>query len=257
MSDYSLGAGGRAVPQPDFARFQSLYPADLKMYFKDWSSHDLALALDAAKPGVPFIIGTHRIDQIIKIPSVVAATTIGITYPRTMFPLVIKNWCKKNVNDSTEMHQIYFKDKRALFNKLQTNNLIGPYILKQQITANNCNIPKYVDHRFDIALELEDILNHNLSAIDSMLDQDAYQVFDEWYSSQDCLYKQHISSNQHYVACLGSNQKVSSHSDLPIRLSDYDQILVANYCKVHSLPAPKVVLTTELVKFFESISCNK
>jgi hypothetical protein len=98
IENFDIDHQGRVIPVVSNFFKENFDYTPKKFYLKTWT-HDDVLVLskfinDSNIQG--FVIPTHRIDQVDFLQSqFLNCRTVGITYPVNMFPLILKNWCKK------------------------------------------------------------------------------------------------------------------------------------------------------------------
>lgn len=220
---------GRAIINPD-RRLVELFTNYAKgWYNRTWSDDDIVeLKKLTVNSGRPWIIGTHKLEQVQYLKKSLDITTIGITYDKGLYPAVIKNWCKKSSLDSVENQTIYKDSKLA--QKFKEKGLYAEFMLKE-ILNHIDNIPKEVDNVFDINIRLGDMYNSNLSAISNWLTEPGLLLFAKWLNLQDLLYRVSYKHTQSYVNTIGYNQQATIVLDDPIKLSSLDQILISHYYK--------------------------
>jgi hypothetical protein len=220
---------GRAMLPPDKCLVE-LFPKNTGgWYNRTWSEGDItALKKLMVNSSRPWIIGTHKLEQVKFLKESLDITTIGITYNKGLYPAVIKNWCKKSSIDSVENREIYKDSKIA--QTFKEKGLYAEFMLKETLTHFN-NIPKEVDNDFDINIKLGDMYNNNLFAISNWLTESGLLLFAKWVSLQDPLYKVSYTHPPSYMDIVGYNQQATTVCNDPIKLSSLDQILMLHYYK--------------------------
>ena len=220
---------GRAILPPD-KRLVDLFPKNNGgWYNRIWSGDDITklkkLIVDSDRP---WIIGTHKSEQVKFLKESLDITTIGITYDKGLYPAVIKNWSKKSSIDSIENQEIYKDSKTA--QKFKEKGLYAEFMLKE-ILNHIDNIPKEVDNVFDINIRLGDMYSNNLFAISNWLTKSGLLLFAKWGNLQDLLYKVSYKHPQSYTDIVGYNQQATTVCNDPIKLSSLDKVLISHYCK--------------------------
>ena len=220
---------GRAMLNPD-TRLVELFPKNNKgWYNRTWGDSDITelkkLIVNSSRP---WIIGTHKLEQVKFLKESLNITTIGITYDKGLYPAVIKNWCKKSSLDSVENQTIYKDSKLA--QKFKEKGLYAEFMLKE-ILNHIDNIPKEVNNVFDINIRLGDMYNSNLFAINSWLTELGLSLFAKWVNLQDPLYRVSYKHPQSYIDIVGYNQQATTVCNDPIKLSSLDRILMSYYYK--------------------------
>jgi hypothetical protein len=225
--------------------FQKLFPCDGYWYQRDWNNTDIKQLEKIDN----IIIGTHRLDQVEFIKSSGLVTTIGITYDESLFPAVLKNWCKKIATQDPEIEQVYQKINPKLVDLFKNKNRFGEFILSEQLKYGISDyIPRKIDPIFDINLRLGDIYNQNLSAISRWLTNDSYSIFSKWYQAQDNLYKFKFDVTEQYIEIFGYNFQATTLNTQDLPLSSYDEVLLRHYCKNKNLEKVKATTNIKAVK---------
>jgi hypothetical protein len=212
-----------------------------------------------------FIIGTHDYRQIEFLKQHLGSDviTIGVNYREPMFPFVLKNYSKKILPVSVAP-KILAKTNKPLVDDLLAQNSFGLYYLKLMLEQNQfglyyldstlgpaCIIPKESINKFDITIDLEDLLIGKLTAIDNFLDKSSLNIFSSWISEQDPLYKFKLPVNTTYINCVGYNPNaiVTSTTDIPF--SDYDKLLIKHYFLKHKITHEIPDTNQQLFELFE------
>jgi len=180
-----------------------------------------------------FVIPTHRLDQLEFLQSQFSnSITMGITYPKNMFPLVLKNWCKKSVPTDLAMQEIY---NNPLHKYLKNKNSFGEFVLSEQLKFGTKFRP-YVDNNFDVAISLEDLYNNNLLALESLfLDSEHIEQYhNSWIQSQNYLHRYQYNLPSILHQALGYNSKSTRPGNLNCNLDMFDNILITHYCNTHT-----------------------
>lgn len=223
-------------------------------YFRDWSVDDCTLLseLVATLDCKSFVIPTHRLDLVDFLQSQFPnSITIGITYPKNMFPLILKNWCKKSTPTDNKMQEIY---NSPLHTYLKTKNSFGEFVLAEQLKYGS-NLRLFVDKNFDISISLEDLYNNNLSVIESLF-QDCNHVkqhYDRWIQHQNHMHRYCYNLPWILQQALGHNSKSTCSGNLDCNLDAFDNILINHYCKTHTTLTyiPKFKTLQQATKFFK------
>jgi hypothetical protein len=181
-----------------------------------------------------FVIPTHRLDQIEFLQSQFSnSITMGITYPKNMFPLVLKNWCKKTIPTDTAIQKFY---NQPMHRYLQDKNMFGELILSEQLKFGN-EFEPCVDKKFDISICLEDLYNNNLSVLESFF-QDPGHVeshYNSWIHYQNYIHRYQYNLPSILHQALGYNSKSNRPGNTDCNLDTFDNILITHYCKTHTL----------------------
>jgi hypothetical protein len=220
---------GRAILNPD-RRLVKLFPKNTGgWYNRTWSDGDvIELKKLIVNSSRPWIIGTHKLEQVNFLKESLDITTIGITYDKGLYPAVIKNWCKKSAIDSVENQEIYKDSKIA--QKFKEKGLYAEFMLKEILNHIN-NIPKEVNNVFDINIVLGDMYNGDLFSISNWVTEAGISLFAKWVNLQDPLYRFSYKCPQSYINTVGYNQRATIICSAPIKLSNLDQILMSHYYK--------------------------
>jgi hypothetical protein len=255
--EYVLDHNGRANPVVD-DYIKKLFPSKENSWFnRIWEEKDLENLKKISKEKT-FIIGTHQQAQLDFLKNNLGneITTMGITYSKSLFPLIIKNFSKKVAPyDKNTIELMSGKKNIKLVNFMIEHKIFDAYFLDQQFKFFDFTIPipEFNDREYDINIELEDIYNNNLSNLKSMLDDSSFNMFDSWYQRQDNLYKFKYSSNQRYVDCIGYNHKATISMDEEIKFSPLDIILIKHYFLKNKINHQIPKSNGELVKIFENL----
>jgi hypothetical protein len=178
-----------------------------------------------------FIIPTHSLEQVNYLKSqFINCKTMGITYPKNMFPLVLKNWCKKFAPNSDSLNKIYSNP----FNQyLKNKGVFGEFILSEKLQYQH-NLPEDIPCKFDINFSLENLYNSDLSMFDSVINnkQLIKTTFELWLQKQNQLYC-YSFDNLHSILkeSLGYNSLAKVPVPLDLKLDLFDNILLKEYCR--------------------------
>jgi hypothetical protein len=220
--------------KPQFKKIFDHEPG--KWYSREWSINDCDVLLDSIKKQTAdtFIIPTHRIDQVWFLKEqFFNSISVGITYPENMFPIVLKNWCKKIAQNDIDIDKIY---DQPIHQYLKKHNIFGEFVLKETLRFGS-NLRLLVDDRFDIELSLEDLYIANPTMFESLVD-DLHLVtlkMQQWLSLQSPIPQFNCPVNLILKNSLGHNSKATKISDLDLRLDLYDNILIKEFCLSHKI----------------------
>jgi len=238
---------GRAMLNPDRRLVELFSNNDRGWYNRSWHDSDIIeLKKLIVNSDRPWVIGTHRLEQVKFLKESLDITTIGITYDQGLYPAVIKNWCKKSSLDSVEIQAVY-KDSE-LAQKFKEKGLYAEFMLKEILNHSN-NIPKEINHVFDINIELGNMYNDNLFAIENWLTESGLLLFAKWVALQDPLYQFSYKHSQSYIDTIGYNRQATTVCNDPIKLSSLDQILMLHYYK--TIPS-NINTNTDFVNFLNA-----
>jgi hypothetical protein len=252
----TIDYNGRSVRTLD-STLEKLFPSvGAGWHNLDWTKQDLGKLEDLVQSSQrPWIIGTHKFEQLkfLKDTLKTPVVTIGINYGPTMYPAVIKNWCKKAATESYENDQIYSKSHPVLMPKLKEQGLWPEFMLKE-ILNHIDNIPKSMNFDFDVAVQLEQLYNGNLDCLKAFVNKNSLSVFDAWINKQDDLYKFYFPASNTYKQILGYNSLAINKINSLIQLSSLDQILIQHFCKKHNLNKPSSIQThQDLLNFLQEV----
>jgi hypothetical protein len=247
-------AQGRVKPKLSQFFIENFEHESNQWYLRDWSIRDCAVLskfIDTLDCDA-FVIPTHRLDQLDFLQSQFSnSITLGITYPNNMFPLILKNWCKKVVPTDAAIHKIY---NGPVYKYLKTKNSFGEYVLIEQLKYGT-KIRSCVDNHFDITISLEDLYNRNLSVVESLFQDCNHveQLFDDWMQYQNHMhcYQYHLPTILYQA--LGYNSKSTCPGNTDCNLDTFDNILITHYCKTHTTLThiPKFKTLQQATKFFK------
>ena len=204
-------------------------------YWRTWSVDDCEILLEFIDTldCKFFVVPTHRTDQIkflqLQFPN---SITMGITYPKNMFPLVLKNWCKKVAPTSVAIQEIY---NQPLHNYLKTKNSFGEFVLSEQLKFGT-DIRSCVEEVFDISISLEDLYNNDLSILESLFQDYRHieQQYSDWIQNQNHLHCYQYDVPTILQTALGHNSKSTRKGNLNYKLDMFDNILITHYCKTYT-----------------------
>lgn len=223
--------------QPKMSKFfvENFNHVPKQWYQRTWSVEDCRILCDfiSSVNCNSFVIPTHRADQIEFLQSQFSnSTTMGITYPKNMFPLVLKNWCKKVAPTDIAMQEIY---SQPLHKYLNTKNKFGEFVLSEQL-KHGTNIRSCVGETFDVSISLEDLYNNNLSTVESLFQNREHvaQQYTNWFQHQNYLYSYQYDLPSILYQALGYNSKSTRPGNLDYNLDIFDNILITQYCNNHT-----------------------
>ena len=255
--EYVLDPSGRAKPIVD-DYIQKLFPFKEDSWFnRTWDEKDLDNLKKLSKEK-SFIIGTHQQSQLdfLKHNLGNEITTMGITYPKSLFPLIIKNFSKKVAPYDKSIIELMSGEKNIkLVNFMFEHKIFDAYFLDQQFKFFDFTIPipEFNDSSYDIDIKLENIYNNDLSELKSLLNEESFNIFNLWYQKQDNLYKFKYHINQQYIDCIGYNSKATISMDEEIKFSPLDSILIKHYFLKHKINHSIPKSNIELVEIFENL----
>jgi hypothetical protein len=204
-------------------------------YCRTWTVNDCKILLEFIDTldCNSFVIPTHRKDQIEFLQSQFPnSITMGITYPKNMFPLVLKNWCKKVAPTCAATQEIY---NQPLHNYLKTKNSFGEFVLSEQLKFGT-KLRSCVEEIFDISISLEDLYNNNLSTLESLFLNHSHieQKYTDWIQNQNQLHSYQYNLPVILQQALGHNSKSTRKGNLNSKLDMFDNILITHYCNTQT-----------------------
>jgi hypothetical protein len=233
----TLSDQGRFVPKIT-KFFAENFSSDPKQwYFRTWTAADCALLADFVSDlDCPwFVIPTHRLDQVEVLKAQFKhSSSMGITYPNNMFPLVIKNWCKKVAAFAPDLHEIY---NQPVHQYLRDKNKFGEFMLSEQLTRGT-RLKTSVKNTFDIEISLEDIYSAKLSALKSLFKDSEHvdHLFNHWIQHQSIMHSYCYDIPETLRNSLGHNSRAKQQGDLSLCLDTFDNILIRHYFNTKNIP---------------------
>ena len=251
LNRFQIDSTGRAVPGTVLPFFRENFICTDNLWYEiTWDQANLdKLSVYLSEHNIQqFVIPTHRYTQVEAIKKLIPhVVTAGVTYPKGMFPLVLKNWCKKVAAKDKVLQKIYNK---PLHQNLIKNNLFGEYILTEQLKFGS-NIPTSVDHDFDIDISLEELFNQNLTSVKSLFADSNHvdSLFNGWFKQQSALHKYHYSMPPELKKSLGFNSLAVNKGSLDIELDTFDNILINHHAGSNQNTTFKTL--TQAINFFK------
>jgi hypothetical protein len=236
ITQFTSNSLGREVPliNPQFKEmFNHLTN---QWYCREWTNNDCVVLLDAIKnhTAKTFVIPTHRIDQVWFLKEqFFNSTTVGITYPKNVFPIVLKNWCKKVAQHDVCLDKIY---DQPIHQHLKKNKVFGEFVLREQLRFGY-NIRPFVDDCFDMEISLEDLYIANATMLESLVDDLSVvsSKMQQWLSFQSLIPQGYCEVNPILKNSLGYNSKATTVNKLDPALDLYDNILIKEFCLSNTL----------------------
>jgi hypothetical protein len=228
VTNFNFTDSGRISPTLDLS-FKELFESNL-WYFKEWSHEDCCTLADIIKAEniTQFVIPTHRVDQISVLQKYFSnSVSVGITYPENMFPIVLKNWCKKVAQTDSYLGKIY---NQPVHQYLKNNNVFGEFVLKEQLRFGT-RLRTSVEDVFDVAISLEKLYLADLSDI-HLLISDQSTVYDNvhrWLSAQGEIQQYCFTVHTNLKDAIGYNSKAVIAGKSNIKLDSFDNILIKEY----------------------------
>jgi hypothetical protein len=233
----TLSDQGRFVPKIKKFFAENFSSNPIQWYFRTWTDADCVLLTDfVADLECPwFVIPTHRLDQVDVLKSQFKhSRSMGITYPNNMFPLVLKNWCKKVAAFDVAIQEIY---KKPVHQYLRDKNKFGEFVLSEQL-IHGTRLKSSVTNTFDIEISLEDIYNSELARLKSLFKDSDHvdHFFNDWVQHQSNMHSQCYDIPEALRNSLGYNSKSKQHGDLSLSLDTFDNILIKHYFNTKHIP---------------------
>lgn len=251
IKNFNINQQGRVVP--NLAEFfkSSFKHIDEMWYLRTWSEQDVDILLTNINKleKTTFVIPTHLLNQAFFLKSHLPNSIIvGITYPDNMFPLVLKNWCKKVSAYDKKIIEIY---NQPLHQYMRKNNRFGEFILSEQLKFGT-QIRSSVADQFDICISLEDLFAKNLKIVNSLFqDQTHVQgMFDSWIIKQNRIHQCKYNFPLILQQALGYNSKSQSAGDLTCPLDTFDNILIKHYLDTPTQTIPNFQNIQQALDFF-------
>lgn len=236
MQQFSEESTGRMVPKiDDFFKEQFDFQPDA-WYLREWSVTDcqkiqlLVTSLSCKY----FVIPTHSLKQVNYLKLQFSnCKTMGITYPKNMFPLVLKNWCKKVAPDCDQLNTFYAS---PMHRYLKNKGAFGEFMLLEQL-RHRSDLPIDTTYEFDISLRLEDLYNSKLSMFNGLINntQLINIKLQSWLQKQNQIYCYSLN-NLHPILkeSLGYNSLSDVSVPLHLELDLFDNIFIKEYCRGHT-----------------------
>jgi hypothetical protein len=223
VKNFIVTDNGRTLPKIDLFFKQAFEHPPEQWYNRSWSTADCELLYNYVNTlkCKNFIIPTHRFDQLpILQKSIPGSKTMGITYPKNMFPLVLKNWCKKVAPQDTQINKIY---NQPIHKLMKNKNTFGEFVLIEQL-RHGTNIQPAVNSMFDINLSLEDLFCR-----DGL----------KWLDTQNQLHQYQCDLQPTLKQALGYNSKATLPAAEDLLLDTFDNILIKEHCSEVKVPVFK------------------
>ena len=234
VTNFNFTKSGRISPTLDLA-FKESFGSNL-WYFKKWSDEDCCALADIIKAEniTQFVIPTHRFDQISVLKKYFSnSISVGITYPKNMFPIVLKNWCKKVAQTDPYLDKIY---NQPVHQYLKNNNVFGEFVLKEQLRFGT-RLRTSVEDVFDVAISLEKLYVADTSDI-NLLIKDQSTIHDNmhrWLAAQGEIQQYCFTVHPNLKDAIGYNSKAFRSAKSTIKLDSFDNILIKEYCSTKTL----------------------
>lgn len=254
VKEFELDATGRTIPVIDPVFLDSYTHVDDQWYLKSWSPEEIESLSNSLKylSTQYFIIPTHRLDQVELLKQHLSnCVTIGITYNDNLFPLVLKNWCKKVAPVDTALALVYNKPMHTLFKEKQ---VFGEFVLLEQL-KHGYSLKTRVQNTFDLAINLDDIYNNDLTQLQSIIvvTTDIVDYYRAWLSKQNILHQFWYHAHVGIQTALGYNSKSKNLLTHDVDLDTFDNIFLKQYILSQgiSIKVPKFKKLSEANIFFK------
>ena len=252
----TLSDQGRVVPKITKFFIENFSSDPTQWYFRTWTTADCALLANfvGQLECAWFVIPTHRLDQVAFLKSQFENNnSMGITYPNNMFPLVLKNWCKKVAAFDTAIQEIYSK---PVHQYLRDKNKFGEFVLFEQLTYGT-RIKPNVENTFDIEISLEDIYSAELSGLKSLFKDSEHvdHLFNNWAQHQSIMHSCCYDIPETLRNSLGHNSRSKRHGELSLCLDTFDNILIKHYFNTKDIPNFKTL--QQAADFFKHYSTSR
>lgn len=225
----------RPVIKPEFNEsFISEYD---QWYVKIWTVEECNRLRDMVSQlsAEYFIVPTHRPEQVkfleTQFPDII---TMGIAYPVNMYPLVLKNWCKKVAGTHPAIQQHYNEPVHQYY---KNKNVFGEFLLAEQLKRKSY-IRQSVEPTFDISLSLEDLYNNQLTSILELLNNNSHvrQHFSNWITKQSTIHQYLYNMPATVRRALGYNSKSTLINQETVLLDQFDNILIKHSSADKAIP---------------------
>ena len=240
ISQFETTSAGRVNPtlNPNFKKNFDHPPH--RWYSRTWTDADCVALTEIIKESDVdnFVIPTQQIDQLIFLKKYVSnSVSIGITYPENMFPIVLKNWCKKVAPSDVNFHNNF---NQPLHQYLKKKNVFGEFIMSEHLKIETPYTPcvqTSVSNSFDIEIPLENLYVGDVSIFTKLVSNTANvsNKLCAWLTAQSKLHQFCFLMHPILKQSLGFNSKAITTSDLDIELDTFDNILIKQYCITNKL----------------------
>jgi hypothetical protein len=257
---FSLTPSGRVLEnKKNIQIFNKKFFYPHHLYNRIWRNSDIPLLEKISKnyPNQTLIIPTHMIENINFLKKRLKNFySLGITYKKNMYPIVLKNYCKKIVSDSS--YKIKFKEtyNKKIHQYFKNKNIFGEYFFKQELKSNNNFIKQEAKNCFDYHINLEDIYIKNFSSLKKLIkiDRSKKEKINNWLSLQSKIYQSYFPLNQELKEALGFNSKAKKKYYKNLPLDNYDNILLQRYIKANkNINMPQFKNLASALFFFKKI----
>lgn len=231
---FTLDNTGRSTPELKSNFLETVNHVPEQWYTRNWSQNDfntLSGILDSENSEY-FVIPTHCLDEVQKFKNnFTNAVSVGLTYPKNMFPIVLKNWCQKVATVDLFINKIYNQPVHDYF---RDKNVFGEFILSEFLTFGS-KIRDSVPDLFDINISLEKIYAADVSVFkDLIINSTLFDVkFKQWIKLQGNIQQYNYPINAKLKEALGYNTKASNLGSLDLKLDKFDNIMIKKYFLNH------------------------
>lgn len=227
---FTLDNNGRSMPKVKSIFLEKFDHVPKQWYARTWSQTDFDILKNIleSENSEYFVLPTHRLEEVEKFKNnFTNAVSVGITYPKNMFPIVLKNWCQKVAPVDLNINKIY---NQPIHDYFRNNNVFGEFILSESLSFGS-NIRDSVLNLFDINISLEQIYVSDTSTIrDLVIDKTLFDSkFEQWLKLQGNIQKYNYPIDSRLKEALGYNSKASNLGSLDLKLDKFDNILIKKY----------------------------
>jgi hypothetical protein len=254
VEEFVLTEQGRLYPKLKkffIDNFENEYD---QWYLRKWSTSDCAVLSKfiSTLNCDCFVVPTHHYEQLEFLQSQFNnSISIGIQYPKNMFPLVLKNWCKKFASNRAVVQERY---NQPFHQALKNRNIFGEFILSEQLKCNSV-AKDYVDQTFDVSISLENLYSYNISVLHNLFPDSAHvdKMYNNWISKQNPLHRYCYHIPLLLQHALGHNSQAAVTGNNDLTLDAYDNILIKHHCNTQTTlkSIPNFKTLQQAADFFE------
>lgn len=263
FNSFKLSTLGNITSKKNYKLFEKKIFCREHLYSKIWKNYDLLLLEKISKiyPNKTILIPTHRLSNIFFFKNKLKNfKSIGVSYTKSMFPIVLKNFCKKKIADKNWQNTEFIKKNSSQFDQYFKEKKFFKYFFFKKILRNQNNflIEKHVCNDFDYNINLEEIYTNKFITLKKLInfDQVKKKMIADWISKQSVIHRYDFSLSQDLKTALGFNPMSNYRKhNLDVKLDIFDNILLKNYFKNKlACPVPTFNDLAEAINFFNSIN---
>jgi hypothetical protein len=235
---FNTTSSGRVVAKKNIKIFIKKFFNPTHLYDRIWKNNDIALLKKIANdnPTQTLIIPTHRIENINFLKKKLKNFhSIGIIYKKNMYPIVLKNFCKKIVSDNIWVNKTKFNQKydTKIDQYYKNKNMFGEFFFKEKLKYGFL-MKNESTKQFDYAIDLEDIYIGNISSLKKFIkmDRTKKEIINKWLSLQSKIHRFYFPLTKELKESLGFNSKAKKKYYNNVALDNFDNILIQNYIKI-------------------------